>query len=108
MPKAAHTGTPYLEVVDEPRQMKGKGAPRQTVFGVLGHTKEDPKMRSLGGLVEHAVHKKPAKGEVDHHPRAIHTEKGITGPAAKTHIPGAHMGQVPYAGVYMSHMGGAL
>lgn len=103
----AHTGTPYLEVVDVARQMKGKGAPRSTTFGVLGMTKEDPKMRSLGGLVQHAVHKKPAKGEVQA-PRAFRTERNITGPAAKTHVPGAHMGQVPYCGVFLSHLGHAL
>jgi hypothetical protein len=104
----AHTGSPYLEVVDAPRQMKGAGAPRQTVFGVLGHTKEDPKMRSLGGLVQHATGHHEKKGEVQHHPRAFHTERNITGPAAKTKIPGAHYGAVPYAGVYMSHLGSAL
>ena len=103
----AQTGTPYLDVVDQPRMMKGKGAPKQTVFGVLGHTKEDPKMRSLGGLVQHAAGAPLKKGTTEK-ARSITTERDITGPAAKTHIPGAHMGQVPYAGVYMSHLGSAL
>ena len=102
-----HTGTPYLEVTDVPRQMKGKGAPRDTTFGVLGKTKEDPKMRSLGGLVQHAASGPLKKGTTEK-ARSITTERDITGPAAKTHIPGAHFGQVPYAGVYMSNMGGAL
>ena len=104
----AHAGTPYLEVVDQPRMMKGKGAPKQMVFGVLGMTKEDPKMRTLGGLVEHATGKREKKGEVQHKPRAFHTERNITGPAAKTPIPGAHYAQVPYAGTYMSNTGSAL
>ena len=104
----SHAGTPYLEVVDQPRMMKGKGAPKQMVFGVLGHTKEDPKMRSLGGLVKHATGHHEKKGEVQHHPRAFHTERNITGPAAKTHVPGAHYAQVPYCGVFMSHTGSAL
>ena len=103
----AHTGTPYLDVTDVPRQMKGKGAPRDTVFGVLGKTKEDPQMRSLGGLVKHAASGPVKKGTLEK-ARSITTERDITGPAAKTHIPGAHFGQVPYAGVYMSAMGSAL
>lgn len=103
----AHTGTPYLDVVDAPRQMKGKGAPRDTVFGVLGHTKEDPKMRSLGGLVHHTASAPVKKGTLEK-PRAFHTERDITGPASKTHVPGAHFGQTPYAGVYMSNLGHAL
>ena len=107
MPKK-HAGTPYLEVVDEPRMMKGKGAPRSTVFGVLGHTKESGKMRSLGGLVQHAPSAPVPKDAVEHHPRLIHTERGITGPAAKTHISGLHYAQVPYPGAFMAHAGHEL
>ena len=98
---------PYLEVVDEPRVMRGEGAPKSTVFGVLGRSKESPKMKSLGGLVHHTVHHKVPKGELMK-ARSVETERDITGPAAKTKIPGAHHGQVPYAGVYMSHLGNAL
>lgn len=103
----AHTGTPYLDVTDVPRQMKGKGAPKDTVFGVLGKTKEDPKMRSLGGLVQHAASGPVKKGTTEK-ARSIKTERDITGAPAKTEVPGAHMGQVPYAGVYMSNLGSAL
>ena len=97
--------TPYLEVVGMPREMRGTGAPRQTVFGVLGHTKESPKMKSLGGLVHHAPSAEVPAGTVDRHPQLAHTERGITGPAAKTHIPKAHYGQVLYPGRFAYHAG---
>ena len=98
----------YMEVADPVRQMRGEGAPKSTTFGVLGATKESPKMKSLGGLVHHTVHHKVPKGEVIHKPRLIETERDITGAPAKTHIPGAHFAQVPYAGAFMSHLGNAL
>ena len=103
-----HTGTPYLAVVDQPRVMKGTGAPRQMVFGVLGHTKETGKTRVLGGLVQHTPDAPIGKGTVDSHPKLCHTERHITGPASKTHVPGAHYGQVPYPGLYRSMLGKSL
>lgn len=100
--------TPYLKVVDEPRKMKGKGAPRQTVFGVLGHTKDDSEMRSLGGLVADTKASAPIpKGTVTHGDR-MKTERHITGPASKTHVSGEHYGQVPYPGAYMGDLGHRL
>ena len=101
-----HDNVPYLSVVDEPRVMKGKGAPRSTVFGVLGHTKETGMTRVLGGLVQHAASNPIPKGTVSkkHHM----TERHIDGPAPKTHIPGAHYGQIPYPGLYMSMKGNPL
>ena len=99
---------PYLRVIDEPFRMKGAGAPRDTVFGVLGKTKEDGKMRSLGGLVAYSKPSAPIpKGNVEHHPREV-TERHIIGPPSKTHIPGGHYAMVPYAGQFMSHMGKVL
>lgn len=96
--------TPYLQVVGMPREMGGLGAPKPTVFGVLGHTKIEPYSRTLGGLVsitrtsgEPAPKVLKAKG--------VHSEHNIAGKAAKTHIPGSHMGQVPYAGRFMSEQG---
>ena len=101
--------TPYLHVVDEPRVMKGKGAPRQTVFGVLGHTQEDPESKSLGGLVRDTKASAPVpKGEVIQHASKLSTERHITGPAAKTHISGEHFGQIPYPGRYMGDAGARL
>ena len=100
--------TPYLEVQGAPRQMRGEGAPRDLVFGVLGHTKESPKMKSLGGLVHKAPTTAVPAGTVLHGASRLHTERGIAGPAAKTHISGKHYGQVPYPGKFMAHAGGEL
>lgn len=92
---------PYLEVVDEPRMMRGEGAPRSTVFGVLGRTKESGKMKSLGGLVHRAPTEHVPKG-------TISTERHVTGQASKTHVCGEHYGQVPYPGKFMAHLGERL
>lgn len=99
---------PYLHVVDEPRVMEGKGAPRQTVFGVLGHTKDDSEMKTLGGLVQNTKSAPIPKGEVIENPKKLMTERHITGPAAKTHISGEHYGQIPYPGRYMGDAGERL
>jgi hypothetical protein len=99
---------PYLKVIDEPFRMKGPGAPRDTVFGVLGKTKEDNKTRSLGGLVANSKPSAPIpKGNVEHHPREM-TERHILGPPSKTKIPGSHFGQVPFPGQFMSALGKSL
>lgn len=90
--------SPYLNIVGMPREMAGKGAPSSTVFGILGHTKGDSYMKTLGGLVAHAPTERIQKGTVKH----------VAGKAPKTHIPKAHYGQVPYAGYYMSAEGDKL
>ena len=100
--------TPYLHVVAEPRMMRGKGAPRSTVFGVLGATKETGKMRSLGGLVENSKASAPIGKGVLKTPKVIKTERHITGPAAKTHVSPEHYAQVPYPGAYMGPAGKRL
>lgn len=102
----------YLEVVDAPRRMGGKGAPKDVLFGVIGHTKMDPLSKSLGGLVittttgespKKAAHKVTRKMEAKDN-----TEHDLLGPKTKTHIPGAHHGQIPYAGQYMAQQGKQL
>ena len=97
--------TPYLAVQDEPRRMAGKGAPKQTTFGVLGRTITDPEMKSLGGLVVDSMSAPIQKGTLDKHPMGDHTERDITSRKAKTHISGQHYGQVPYPGRYMASAG---
>ena len=100
---------PYLHVVDEPRVMRGKGAPRSTVFGVIGRTKIDPFTKTLGGLVvESTKGVRPEKVSMKASAVPKNTDRKIVGAAAKTKIPGAHMGQVPYAGKYMSDVGERL
>lgn len=98
----------YLKIVDMPRRMRGEGAPRQTVFGVLGKTMESPMMKSLGGLVQESTKVSAPKVAMKASSEKKNTDHHIIGKAAKTHIPGAHMGQVPYAGQYMSHLGSRL
>ena len=98
--------TPYLEVVESARRMAGKGAPRDTTFGVLGHTKGDSEMRSLGGLVPDTKTKgaKP-KDKVHKIMKSVDlSEHKITTKNA-TFIPGSHSGQVPYPGEFMKLVG---
>lgn len=100
----------YLSVVGEPRMMKGKGAPRSTVFGVLGRTVETGYTKSLGGLVHQTVSGKvPAHMSEKKAMKEVgQTEYSILGPASKTHYPGAHYGQVPYPGAFSSHLGAMM
>ena len=71
MTKAANFG-PYLTVQDPKIQMSGKGAPRSTVFGVLGRlpkNEEKVGVKSLGGLVHNS--------KMGHYgPGTVMTEKG--------------------------------
>ena len=88
-------------------QMQGSGAPRSTVFGVLGQTVYDSHSRSVGGLVldtKDRAHLGKGTTEAVSH---IHhnTERGLLGPAAKTHIPGSHYGMKPYPGYFRSAVG---
>ena len=101
---------PYLAVQDPKIQMAGKGAPRSTVFGILGRTMDHTMVgaKSLGGLVHDTKSKSKAHDDVMPESRAPQTEKKIIGRAAKTHVPGVHMGQVPYAGFYRSAIGSRL
>ena len=100
--------TPYLAVQDEPRRMAGKGAPKQTTFGVLGRTIESPYNKSLGGLVVDSKSAPVQKGTLNKHPKMEHTDRNITGNKSKTHISGQHYGQVPYPGRYMGPAGERL
>ena len=102
------SNTPYLAVADEPRRMAGKGAPRQTTFGVLGRTSESPYNKSLGGLVVDSKSGPVPKGTVMKASATDHTDRNITGRKSKTHIAGAHYGQVPYPGRYMGPAGERL
>ena len=86
--------------------MKGKGAPRSTVFGVLGQTKFDPYSKSLGGLVKHTAEGKIQPGTI--HKGFLMTERDIMGNRGKTLIPGVHQGQIPYHGIFMTHVGKML
>lgn len=103
-------GTPYLKSSNPVRLMSGKGAPRSTVFGVIGNTKEDSFMRSLGGLVHNTKSSAPVGKGTSMKASSVdkNTERHIIGHASKTPMPGAHMGQVPYPGMYQSAVGARL
>lgn len=109
--KLKYGNSPYLAVQDPARMMKGEGAPRSTVFGVLGRTQETGMNRSLGGLIQRTT----VGAQMPEHMSAKsaeknigQTERRILGAASKTHIPGAHYAQIPYPGVFMSNKGGEL
>jgi hypothetical protein len=101
---------PYLAVQDPKIMMAGKGAPRSTVFGVLGRTMEGSSVgaKSLGGLVADTKTKMKAHDMVIKESRAPQTERKIVGSKSKTTVPGAHMGQVPYPGFFMVAVGKRL
>ena len=101
-------GTPYLKSSNPIRLMAGKGAPRSTVFGVIGATMEDSSMRSLGGLVKNTKVSGHPKKEVVKSSAAPQTDHHIIGHASRTPVPGEHMGQVPYPGHYRSALGARL
>ena len=96
----------YLEVVESNRKMSGKGAPRDTLFGVLGQTKMDPLARSIGGLVIETTKGVSEKGiaqKASSEPK--NPEFHLLGGSHKTALPGVHYGQIPYAGMYMKAVG---
>ena len=96
----------YLEVVESPRRMSGKGAPKDTLFGVLGHTKMDPLTRSLGGLVVGTTKGESAKtAAVKASSEHKNTEHHLLGSSHKTALPGVHYGQIPFAGMFMKAVG---
>lgn len=103
--------TPYLKVQGEPREMKGKGAPRDTVFGVLGRTTYDSQTKSLGGLVQKTTNVKTmpvSQSATRLESTGLNTDRHILGHKAATPAPGQHSGQVPYAGYFKSALGARL
>ena len=102
---------PYLAVAAPRLMMAGKGAPRSTVFGMLGvgggaRGGVAAGVKSRGGLVMNTtkvkVHDKTVPEKYSYT-----TEHGKFGKNS-TEIPGCHMGQVPYAGYFMKAVGKAL
>ena len=103
----SHHNIPYLNVVGFPREMRGTGAPRSTVFGAIGQTKQDPYQKSLGGLIHKTTVHHDKIPKVSESAASVHknTERHIIGPRSKTPMPGDHYSQVPYPGAYQSHLG---
>lgn len=97
------------EVATPSRNMSGKGAPKSTTFGVMHQTKNDPFMKSLGGLVADTKNRTPEKpGTMMKASTHMMTERDILGNVGKTQVAKASYGQVPYAGKYMTESGSKL
>ena len=87
------------------RRMGGKGAPVQTLPGVMGAQKQDSYMRSVGGLIVDTKHLGPTPPHFSNM-MAYATERGaVSHSAPATKVSGQHFGQVPYAGPYMGDLG---
>lgn len=106
--------SPYLAVADPRLAMRGKDAPRSTVFGALGvgggaHGFVGDGVKSLGGLVDDTKSKHGAKGDdIIKAKEAPNTEHGYILPKSHTPLPALHYGQVLYAGRFFGHAGQRL
>lgn len=90
-----------MNVIDGKFAMKS--GVKDTLFGLIGATKNNTLVRSLGGIVTQTPDGKKPSG-VKKERVADATERHIGG-ANKTHIPGAHYSQIPYPGYFMSALG---
>jgi len=103
---------PYMHVADPRLMMRGKGAPRSTVFGALGvgggaHAFVGGGAKSLGGLVVDTKLHPKHHYDVVPEKNAYATEHGRFH-KNHTEIPGCHMGMVPYPGHFMKAVGARL
>jgi len=99
---------PYLRVVSQTREMEGTGAPRATVFGVLGHTIESSDMKSLGGIIVNTT-ANPSSPYVMVASGVKHnTEHDIIGPKSKSAYAPSNYGHIPYPGKYNTRAGRLL
>jgi hypothetical protein len=107
---------PYLAIQDPKIMMAGKGAPRSTVFGVLGRlpkNEEKVGVKSLGGLIQdtkagHSLGAGTYMSEKEALRIPGQTERHILGPVSKTRMPGMHYSQIPYPGYFMKAVGPRL
>jgi hypothetical protein len=91
-----------------PRVMGGLGAPKYTMSGLIGQTKESSYTRTLGGLVTSTTPGPKPKVSMTAAAVPKNTEFHIIGPASKTPTPGEHYGQVPYPGAFRSVLGSRM
>jgi hypothetical protein len=94
---------PYMKNNSMRYEMAGKGAPKPTIFNVIGETKYDPLTRSLGGLVKDTKTNVKVKDPLQR-ASGFQTENCIVGKNASK-VPGRHMGQVPFAGKFLYNVG---
>ena len=91
----------YMSVVEGKYMMKD--GVQDTVFGLIGSTVDNSSTQTLGGLVGHKPDGKVPSG-LKKEKVADATERHIGGKNA-TAIPGAHTGQIPFAGRFMKTVG---
>ena len=87
----------YLHVSSGETEMAG--GRKDTLFGLIGQTRDYDLQKSLGGIITHTA-SGPKPTGIKKEKVADHTEHHIGG-ANKSKIPGSHMGQVPYPGFYL-------
>jgi hypothetical protein len=86
-----------------PQRVLGKSSTQPILFGVIGSFRGDQKTQTLQQKFQ-----RPPNGSL---PETMGGKAGaisdrhILGSPAKTHIPGLHHGQVPFAGPFMSGHG---
>jgi len=92
----------YKEPSVPQRLMSGLGAPKPTIFGVIGKTHTDAYTKSLGGLVKDT--KTNPYRNPTFKPSGLQTENCILGPNPSA-VAKQHYGQVPYAGRFYKALG---
>jgi hypothetical protein len=99
----------YMKVNEGQFEMAGVGAPRDTLFGLIGATKGAVEStKTLGGLVADTKASAGIPSGLKETGGKDPTEHKIAGRKNATKISGAHFGQVPYAGRYMADKGQKL
>ena len=91
-----------MSIIDGKYSMKG--GPKDTLFGLIGTAQGYSNVKSLGGLVDSGKPSAPKPSALNKGKVADMTERSIGGKNA-TKIPGAHFGQIPYAGQFMKKVG---
>ncbi len=94
-----------MSIIDGKYSMKG--GPKDTLFGLIGTAQGYSDVKSLGGLVKSGKPSAPKPSALNKEKVADMTERSIGGKNA-TKIPGAHFGQIPFAGQFMKKVGARL
>jgi hypothetical protein len=91
------------------RRMAGKGAPVETLPGVMGRQVQSAYAKSLGGLINDTKHLGGPLPEVFSDCAVPATERGaVSCNPPSTKVSGLHYGQVLYSGPMMGNLGERL
>jgi hypothetical protein len=94
-----------MSIIDGKYSMKG--GPKDTLFGLIGTSQGYSDVKSLGGLVNPGKPSAPKPSAMNKGKVADMTERHIGGKNLSK-IPGAHYGQIPFAGQFMKKVGPKL